>query len=339
LKRLDGREETILEPQRPIIDAHHHLFDRPGIRYLLDDYLADANAGHNIKASVYVETLAMAAPDGPEILRPLGEIEFANGMAAISASGGYGECRVAAAIVGYADLRFGDRVAELLDRAMAAAPQRFRGVRQLTMEHPDPATWRFVTNPPPEGVLESAGFEHGMRQLAARNLSFDAAVFHHQLPALSRVAGRHPDVPIVLNHMGQAMALDMPAQARADVFEVWRHHLASVAERPNVFCKVGGLGLPFWGFRLEERPDPISSDELAELWRPYVETAIEIFGPQRCMLESNFPADGRSAGYVPVWNAFKKILAAASEEEKAALFHDTADYVYRLGLVDRDPRP
>jgi predicted TIM-barrel fold metal-dependent hydrolase len=329
-KRFDGREEPAIDPGLPIIDAHHHLFDRPSARYLLEDYLADAGLGHNIVASVYVETLAMARPDGPQELRPIGEVEFANGAAAMSASGNYGPCRVAATIVGYADLRAGDRVAKLLDRALAAAPDRFRGIRQLTMEFPGEAPWRFVTNPPPSGILASPGFRPAFRHLAARGLSFDAAVFHHQLPELADLAGAFPDTTIVLNHMGQAMALDMSGQDRAEVVADWSKGLNELARRPNVVCKVGGLGLPFWGFGFERRADPVTYLELAAMWRPYVETAIEAFGVDRCMMESNFPVDGRSCGFVPLWNALKHIVNGASAAEKTALFHKTAARIYHI---------
>ena len=338
-KRLEGRDEVIIDPDMPIIDAHHHLFDRPALRYMFEDYLADAGAGHQVVASTYVETQAFIRPDLPEMLRPIGEIEFANGVGAMSASGGYGSCRVCAAIVGYADLRFGDAVAELLDRALEVAPGRFRGVRQMTMEDPSETSYRFMTQPPPRGILTSTGFRPAFKHLAPRHLSFDAAVFHHQLPEVAELADAFPDTTIVLNHMGMALLMDMDAQARADVFVNWRDALRDLARRPNVVCKVGGLGMPFWGFRFETRSEPISYVELAAAWKPYVETSIAAFGADRCMLESNFPPDGRSCGFVPLWNALKHIIRAYSPEEKAALCHRTAARVYRIELPDRSQPP
>jgi L-fuconolactonase len=329
-KRFEGRDEPVLFPEIAIVDSHHHLFDRPTGRYLFEDYLSDINLGHKVVASVYVETLAMARQDGPELLRPLGEVEFANGVGAMSASGTYGPSRVAAAIVGYADLSAGPEVGELLDRAIAAAPDRFRGVRQLTMDHPDEALWRFVTNRPAPGLLHSPGFRPGFAQLAARGLSFDAAVLHHQLPEIGDLAGAFPETTIVLNHMGQALGLDRSPDERIDAFTNWRAQLQELAQRPNVVCKIGGLGLPFWGFGFERRTDPIGYLELAETWRPFVETAIEAFGVDRCMMESNFPADGRSCGFVPLWNALKHIVRDASDDEKATLFRETATRVYRI---------
>lgn len=331
-KRLDGRDEPILEPDLPIIDAHHHLFDRPALRYMLEEYLDDAQAGHRIVASIYSETQAFIRRDGPELLRPLGEVEFANGVAAESASGVYGDVLACAAIVGYADMRLGDDVARLLDAAMERAPDRFRGVRQITMEHWSESPYQFFTFRPPLGVMEHPGFRQAFRHLAPRGLLFDAAVFNHHLSKVSDLADAFPETTITLNHMGVAMGLDLDATGRAELLEAWKGQLADVARRPNIYCKVGGLGMPVWGFGFEHRDDPIGYLELAETWRPYAETAIELFGPDRCMMESNFPPDGRSCGYVPCWNALKHIVRNASADEKAALFHRTAANVHGIEI-------
>jgi L-fuconolactonase len=335
-KRLEGRDELIIDPDLPIIDSHAHLFDRPTLRYMFDDYLADVQAGHNIIASVYVETQAFAREEGPEILRPLGEIEFANGVAAMSASGVYGRCRIGAAIVGHADLSSGDVVAEVLDRALQAAPDRLRGVRQITLDHPSEAPYRYMTVRPPRGIMQRPGFRSGLRHLAPRGLSFDAAVFHNQLPDLAELASTFPDTSIVLNHMGFAVGVGLSEEDRREIFREWREALRDVARRPNVVCKVGGLGMPPWGFGFETRQDPITFLELAAAWKPYVEAAIEAFGVERCMMESNFPPDGLSCGFVPLWNALKHIVANYSQEEKATLFHGTAARVYRLSLSSAD---
>jgi predicted TIM-barrel fold metal-dependent hydrolase len=327
-----GRDEPILGPDLPIIDSHHHLFLRPAIRYLFDDFLKDVTSGHRVVASVYVEAHGMVRPDGPVMMRPLGEIEFANGAGAMAASGLFGDCRVCAAIVGHADLRFGAAIGEYLDRALERAPERLRGVRQVTIEDPSEAAYRFVPVRPPTGVMQHPNFRSGFSQLAPRGLSFDAAVFHPQLGEVAALAGAFPETTIVVNHAGHALALGLDADGRARVFEEWRKRLLEVARYPNVVCKVGGLGLPFWGFGFEERSDPIGYLELADAWRPYVETTIEAFGPERCMMESDYPPDSRSCGYVPLWNALKHIVRAASSDEKAALFHRTAARVYRIEL-------
>ena len=211
------------------------------MRYMFEDFLSDAGAGHNIIASVYVETKAMVRPDGPEVLRPLGEVEFANGVAAMGASGRYGSCRVAAAIVGHADLAQGDAVAELLDRSLSCAPDRFRGVRMSTLEAADTAWLRFVIMPltPVSGQLTSGAFRRGFRHLARRNLSYDASIFHSQLDDLGDIARDFPDTTIILGHMGMALGLDMDEPARAEVFGRWRHDLGRLARHPNVMCKLG----------------------------------------------------------------------------------------------------
>jgi predicted TIM-barrel fold metal-dependent hydrolase len=332
MKRLEGRDEPILAPDTLIIDAHHHLFDRPALRYMLDDYLNDVRAGHRVVASVYVETQAFIRIEGPEVLRSIGEIEFANGVGAMCASGVYGNVRACAAIVGYADLRLGDEIARLLDRALEAAPERYRGVRQIAMEHSTEAPFRFFTHRPPVELLSHPGFRKAFRHLAPRGLIFDAAVFNHQLPDIVALADAFPETTMTLNHAGVALGLDMDAKSRMELFHRWRNDLFDLAQRPNVYCKVGGLGMPFWGFGLENRSDPVGYRELSNLWRPYVETAIQAFGAHRCMLESNFPPDGRSCGYVPLWNALKDIVSGCSAAERADLFHATAARIHRIDL-------
>ena len=325
-----SRNEPIIDPNRAIIDSQFHLFDRPKLRYMFDDYVADARSGHNIVASIYVETQAFARPWGPQVMRPIGELEFANGIAAMSESGVYGDCRVAAGIVCHADLRHGDAVVELLDRALTLSPERLRGVRQITLYHQSDAPYRYMSMRPQRVEMSSLDFRAGFRHLAPRGLSFDAAIFHTQLDDLADLAAAFPDTAIVLNHLGYAMALDCDAEGRAAVFRTWRASLRALARLPNVICKVGGLGMPPWGFGFEQRSEAVSYLELAAVWKPYVDTAIEAFGVNRCMMESNFPPDRLSCGFVPLWNALKHIVRDCSEAEKSALFHDTAQRVYRI---------
>lgn len=332
MKRLEGRDEVILDSGLPIVDAHHHLLARPTLRYLLDEYLEDAQSGHNIVGSVYVETLSMARKDGPELLRPLGEVEFANGIGAMAASGSFGDCRVCAGIVGYADLRLGARVAELLERCVLAAPDRFRGVRQVTIEHHTEAPFSYISNRPPVGAMTDPGFHAGLAQLARFGLTFDAAVFHHQLDELGHLAAAFPETTIVLNHAGSVMAMGLSETERADAFHRWSAAMRKLSHHDNVVVKVGGFGLPFWDFGFTEREDSVGYLELAQTWAPYAESTIEAFGAERCMMEGNYPWDGRSCGFVPMWNALKHITRNCSADERAALFHRTAMRVYRLDI-------
>jgi len=329
-----GRDEIILEPDMPIVDAGHHLFVRPALRYLLDDYLADVWAGHKVVGSVYIETNSFARIEGPELMRPSGEIEFANGMGAMSASGTFGDHRLCSAIVGHADLRLGDAVGGFLDSALQRAPDRFRGIRQAANHHPSELPYRYMPSRPPQGLLLDPLFRQGFRHLATRGLSFDAGVFHHQLPELADLADAFPETAIILGHCGLAVGMDMDANGRAEVFKQWRNGMQEIARRPNVLCKIGGFGLPFWGFGFENRSDPVGYEELAAAWGPYVQTATELFGPDRCMMESDYPVDSFSCGFVPLWNALKYIVRFASPAEKASLFNGTAARVYRIHLPE-----
>jgi L-fuconolactonase len=336
-KRFEGRDEVILDRDIPIIDAHIHLFDHPALRYMFDEYLDDTRAGHRIVASVYVETRAFIRRDGPEMLRPLGEIEFANGVAAMSASGHYGPLRACAAIVGYADLRFGAAIDEMFAQGHALAPGRFRGIRQSVMEHPSDEPFKyFFSGRPPVGTYQHPKFREGFARLAPNGLTFDATGFHLQIPEVASLADAFPDTTIILNHMTVAMGLAMDQQQRVELFRDWRAALIEAAKRPNILCKIGGMGMPFWGFGFDAQEGVVGYRDLAEVWRPFVETAIEQFGPNRCIMESNYPPDARSCGYVPLWNALKHIVAGCTKQEKADLFYGTAARTYRIDLAELD---
>jgi predicted TIM-barrel fold metal-dependent hydrolase len=324
--------EAILDPQQPIVDAHHHLWERGASRYLLDEYRADAATGHDIRASVFVECGAYYRKGGPELLAPLGEVEFANAIAATAASGSCGKTLVAAGIVGTADLTVGAEAARVLDAHMAAAPERFRGIRLIVKWDADPAlnNGRYAI---PRHLMRDPDFRAGFALLAPRKLSFDAMVYHPQLPELAELARAFPDTTLVLNHVGGPLA-GTPAYAgrREEAMAQWRAGIVELARCPNVFVKLGGLGMPYLGFGLDELDAPAPSERLAQAWRPYFEHCIEAFGPNRCMFESNFPPDRASVDFPVLWNAFKRVAARYSEAERRALFHDTAVRAYRLQL-------
>lgn len=325
-----NEEEPIIDPDLAIVDSLHHLFVRPGQRYLLDDYLADATAGHRIVASVYMQAGAFLRRDGPAAMRGLGEVEFANGMGAMAASGDLGPVQACAAIVGNVDLRLGDGVARFLDDAQARAPERFRGVRQGANHSTAPEVMRLMPDPPPAGLLADGQFRAGLAHLAARNLVFDTAVFHHQLGEVADLADAFPGTTIVLNHAGLALGIGQDQAGRAAIFADWRRGLRDLAARPNVFCRISGLGLPFWGFGFDQREQPARAQELVAAWQPYVHEAIEAFGADRCMMGSNYPPDSASAGFVPLWNALKLCTAGASAQDRHALFCGTAARIYRI---------
>jgi L-fuconolactonase len=326
---LDQWREEILEPDLPIVDPHHHLWDRPGWRYLLDELLADLNSGHNVVATVFVQCRAMHRADGPEELRPVGETEFVNGVAAMSASGGYGPARVCGGIVGHADLRLGARVHDVLEAHLRAGGGRFRGIRHIAAWDADPITLN-PANPAPPGLLADAAVREGFARLAPLGLSFDAWLFHPQVPELTALARAFPDTPIVLNHVGGPLGIGVYAGKRDAVFGAWRAAIRDLAGCPNVHVKLGGMGMRINGFGFERAPAPPSSEDLAAAWRPYVETCVEAFGAERCMFESNFPVDKGSYPYAAYWNAAKRLARGASADEKADLFSQTAARFYRI---------
>ncbi|MBI3993619.1 MAG: amidohydrolase family protein, partial [Candidatus Lambdaproteobacteria bacterium] len=180
------------------------------------------------------------------------------------------------------------------------------------------------------GLMAEARFRAGFAKLRTHGLTFDAWLFHPQLPELTALARAFPEQPIVLNHVGGPLGVGPHAGRREEIFPVWRASVRELARCPNVYVKLGGLGMRIIGYDFHIRPRPPGSQELAGLWRPYIETCIEAFTPRRAMFESNFPVDKVSYGYRVCWNAFKRLAAGASMQDKALLFHDTAAAFYRL---------
>jgi len=266
---------------------------------------------------------------GSAELRPVGEIEFANGVAAMTASGTYGNTRVCAGIVGYADLALGAPVERVLQAMIAAGGGRFRGIRYITASHPDQAAWGSAIIRP-AGLLKDQRVREGFARLAPLGLSFDAWMYHTQLGELVDLARAFPETQIVLDHVGGPIGLGPYAGKRDEVFAAWSGMIRELAACPNVHIKLGGLGMRMFGFTHHTGELPPSSEELAAAWRPYIETCIAAFGPERAMFESNFPVDKGSCGYAALWNAFKRITAGYSAAEKAALFAGTATKFYWL---------
>lgn len=321
-------QEPIIEPERRICDPHHHLWDNESSRYLLDDLLADTDTGHNIVSTVFVECSAMYRADGPEAFRPVGETEFVNGVAAMSASGGYGAMRACAGIVGYADLTLGAAVGEVLDAHIAASP-RFCGIRHAAGWDASAEVRNSHTNPT-EHLLLDAPFRKGFAELGRRGLSFDAWLYHRQIPELIDLARAFPDTTIVFDHFGGPLGIGPYEGKREEIFLKWREDVAELARCENVYAKLGGVVMPINGFGFHRRGVPANSDELVAASGRYHRHAIDSFGVTRCMFESNFPVDKASCSYPVLWNAFKKMVIDASEDEKNWLFHDAAVAAYRL---------
>ena len=324
-------QEATLEPEIPMCDPHHHFWDFrservPYQRYLLHELVADVGAGHNVCSTVFIEARAMYRADGPAELRPVGEVEFVQGLAAASSSGVYGPCRAAAGIVGRADLKLGDRVEPVLEALKAASPNRFRGIRHTVTWDPHPG----IESREKEKVLASAEYQAGARVLARMGLSLDTGVCFPQLPELAAFAKALPDLTIVLNHLGGLTRIGPYANRDDEVLATWRRGIAALAECRNVNLKLGGIGMPRMGFDWHTREKPIGSEELAASMAPLMSYCIEQLGPDRCMFESNFPVDKVSFSHHVLFNAFKRFSKGYSAAERAALFHDTAARAYRI---------
>jgi predicted TIM-barrel fold metal-dependent hydrolase len=325
------RQEEVIDPTRPIVDPHHHLWDRGGQRYLIEEITEDIASGHNVIATVYVEARSMYRANGPEAFRPVGEIEFANGAAAMSASGGYGPAAICAGIVGHVNLLLGEGTRAVLEAEISAGQGRFRGIRHSAAWDADAnVAGMYATRP--KGLLLDSTFRKGFACLAPLGLSFDSWLFHPQIGELADLARAFPDTRIVLDHCGGPIGIGSYAGRREEIFPAWAASIGEIAKFPNVIVKLGGLAMCLLGYDFHERPMPPSSEELAAAWRPYIETCIEAFGTQRCMFESNFPPDKGQCSYQAIFNAFKRIAAPYSEAEKTALFSKTATDFYRLKL-------
>lgn len=331
---LQKRTEQALEPDLPICDPHHHLWDfRSGgatqPRYLLDEMLEDVGGGHNIVSTVFIECGAMFREDGPEAYKCIGETEFVNGIAAMSASGLYGKTRIAAGIIGTVDPRIGDETADVLDAQIAAGNGRFRGIRRGAFWHEAEEIRNHRTDPP-KGLLLRDDFRSGFKHLAPRNLTFEIWCCHEQIPDATDLARSFPDTVMILDHFGGPCGIGPYAGKADDVFADWKGKIDELATCENVMAKLGGLNMDVNGFHWENRELPPSSQELADATRRYFDYTIEKFGVSRCMFESNFPVDKLSCDYTVLWNSFKIMTKDFSADERAALFHDTAARVYRL---------
>jgi predicted TIM-barrel fold metal-dependent hydrolase len=331
---VEQHDEAALEPDLPIIDPHHHMWDRPANRYMPPDLIADTTNGHNVVATVFIETGAMYRSRGPLELRPAGETEC---MAAFAAGWPRepSQPKICAGIVAHAELSRGAAIRELLEMHIEVGRGFVRGIRQNMAWDPTPSI-QLPPLPPRKEIAPhlpvSPLFREGFACLAPLGLSFDAWLYQPQLPELLDLVRTFPDTSIVIDHVGGPVRVG-PYVGRSDaLFAEWKAIMAEFARCPNVSMKIGGLGMRSLGFDFRGKPKPPTSEQLAELWRPYVETCIELFGTDRSMFESNFPVDKGYYGYNPGWNAFKRLTAGASADEKRDLFYGTAKRIYRLDV-------
>ncbi|MFN0146714.1 MAG: amidohydrolase family protein, partial [Dehalococcoidia bacterium] len=325
---LNLTAEDPIELDIPIIDPHHHLWDYPDNRYALEEIVADT-ATHNVRQTVFIECSAMYRATGPDHFKPIGETEFVQGIAAMSASGRYGTTAVNTGIVGTADLRLGDGVVPVLEAQLAASPNRFRGVRHRAA-WPERRTIPVGQPASMDHLLLDPDFRKGFRYLREYALSFEAWLFHPNIPDVADLARAFPDQTIILNHLGGPVLGGEFPGTNEEIFATWKRDITAVAQCPNVVLKVGGIQMPVNGFKWHERERPPTSDELIAVNAPWYMHSIEAFGPSRCMFESNFPVDRASCSYTVLWNQFKKLTKSFRADERAAMFAGTAARVYRL---------
>ncbi len=328
--------EEILLPDLEIVDAHHHLWDTPGLaspgfRYLLPDFVQDLGSGHKVIATVYADCMSMYRADGPQHLRPVGETEFAVEIGAMSRSGQYGPTQVNAGIVAYADLELGSPVEEVLEAHIQAGNGRFKGIRYAANWDPDPGILHYQPNRRAD-LLKDRKVRDGLHKLKDLGLVYDSWTFFTQLDQLAEVADAEPDLQIVMNHCGGPLGYGPYADNKAEHFAAWKTSVLNVARRPNVACKLGGILGRGAAYDFINAPIPPTSLELAVCWRPWFETCIEAFGPERCMFESNYPVEKLGTSYSVLWNAFKRIAAYTSDEEIKQLFATTARRIYTLDI-------
>lgn len=320
--------EDVLAPDQPIIDCHHHLWVEAESPYLLPEIAADVGDGHDIRSTVFVQAHYGYRDDLPAYLAPVGETEKVAAIADVAAASGCATA-IADGIVAFADVTLGGRLVDLLDAHAAAAKGRLRGIRHSVSrdEHfPD----GIVIRPAPAGLLADAAYRAGLAAVESRGLSYDAMLYHSQLPELTDLATHLPNLPIVLDHVGCILGVGHYEGREDETFRAWRSDMADLAKRPNVSVKIGGFGMIVCGARWHERAFPPGSQELAAAWRPYFETCVELFGAGRCMFESNFPVDKAMYSYRTLWNAFKRLAAGMTVAERHAVFAGTAAKFYRI---------
>lgn len=327
---LNIAPEEAIDPDLPIIDPHHHLWDYPTSRYLLEEIVADT-AGHRVRQTVFIECSAMYRANGPDEFKCVGETEFVQGIAAMSACGRYGDTRVATGIVGTADLTLGDRVVPVLEAQNAASPNRFRGVRHRAA-WPDRRQLPSGQPAPKDHLLLDPEFRKGFAHLLPYGLSFEAWLYHPNIPDVADLAKAFPNTTIILNHLGGPVLGGEFPGTNDEIFAQWKKDISLVAQHENVVVKAGGIQMPVNGFKWHERERPPSSDDLLAVNRPWYEHAIKAFGPGRTMFESNFPVDRASCSYNALWNQFKKLSKGFRADERADMFSETARRVYRLPL-------
>ena len=326
-------QEEIIDPQRAIIDPHHHLWKkRFNADYLLEDLWADTGSGHNIVKTLFMECHAFYHRQGPEHLKPLGETAYVTEIARQSQLGADDQAKIAG-LVAHADLCLAGEspamLLEVLDQHRQLSQGLFKGIRHSGAHDKNPQDL-VIAGRAPAKLYSDESFRAGLRVLAEQGLTYDTWHYHHQNRDYLALAQAVPECTMILDHFGTPLGVGVYKNRRKEIFEQWKIDIAAIAKCENVYAKIGGLAMPDNGFGWDLRDRPPSSDQFVDTQREYYLHTIECFGPQRCMFESNFPVDRRSLSYHIVYNGFKKMVANFSETEKHAMFYGTAAKVYSI---------
>jgi len=320
---LEQVVENIIEPELPILDPHHHMWPQgQGLPYTRDDLHRDADAGHNIVKTIFMECGSAYNRDAPEHLRSLGETAYIADQAFSDPK------PLIAGIISSIDLRRDDRD-ELIDAHLAASRGLFRGVRDALARASHPEAM-MIPGTCPENLYLDSSFRRGVARLGERGFTYDSWHYHHQNGEFLELARATPGTTMVLDHFGTPVGVGPYASQREEIFAQWKKDIAEIAKCPNVVAKIGGLAMPDNGFGWHTADRPATSDEFIAQQSRYYLHAIECFSPARCMLESNFPVDRLSLSYGVLWNAYKKMTVHFSASERADLFYGTAARTYKL---------
>lgn len=323
---LNQLREDVIDPDREIVDPHHHLWPRPHRSYDLEELWSDTQDGHKVVQTVFLECGSAYRQDGPEQLRPVGETEFV--AAAAERAAASPEKAQIAGIVSHADLRRPD-LDDIIDAHTRAAKGRFRGIRHSGACDANPEALT-IAGSAPAGLYADPDFRRGVARLGERGLTYDTWNYHHQLQDFAALARAVPGTTMILDHFGTPLGVGRYEGQREAIFSKWKDDIAEAAACPNVHAKLGGMAMPDNGYGWNAREKPPSSDEFVEAQAPWYHHAIKCFGPERCMFESNFPVDRLSISYRTLWNGLKKIAADYPEAAQAAMFSGTARKVYKL---------
>ncbi len=327
LKWLSLHKEETIDPERPIIDPHHHFW--PGdMHYLLEDLWQDTESGHNVKKTVFIECSQEYLKVGDKDFAPVGETIFVKNICDLAKKEKH-RTQIEG-IVGHVNLMIGaEKTVSVLKSHLEVGGALFKGIRHAGGWDHHPELSNSHHNPPKNLYLNET-FLASLNELSNLNLSFEAWQYHHQVNQVKKIAELLPKLKIVLNHFSGPIGIGPYANKKDEIFEIWKTDIRELAKHENVYAKLGGMAMPINGYEFHKQVSPATSDQLVQEQKHYYHYLISNFGPERCMFESNFPVDKQSISYNVVWNAFKKMAKSYTSEDKDLMFYKTAESFYKL---------